>query len=190
MADPIDDIARVVPLPRSNPRWPSHQPSLRLEAYEISNPNGSGPDPSPPSAWLFQSNPLLYDLRGALRSLTEQAWSVSRYAKRIRTGDRVYLWEAGRWGGIAAVGEISEVPRIRPEPVEQIPFARARDLFLKCRLRVGLRVLRVIEPLIARSAVLERPELGGLGILRCSRGTNFPLTRDQWHAMNLLIAED
>ena len=170
------------------------QPVLNCDQHTFSWPetggkNGSAPGSasSAPSAWLFQSNPLLYDLRGALRSLTDQVWSVSRYAKRIAAGDRVYLWEAGRWGGIAAVAEISETPRVRPEPQEQIPFARASHLFARDRLRAGLKILRVIEPLVARSAVLERPELRELGVLRCPRGTNFPLTWDQWHVVNSMV---
>src|ERR1700722_10446111 len=122
-----------------------------------------------PNAWLFQSNPVLYDLRGALRSLKEQVWSVSRYAREIRTGDRVYLWEAGREGGIVGLAEISEAARLQPEPPEQLRFARIPEAFATDRVRCRLRILRVIEPVIARQTVVSWPELNRLGVLRCSR---------------------
>lgn len=139
------------------------------------------------NAWLFQSNPVLYDLRGALQSLKEQVWSVTRYAKEIRTGDRVYLWEAGRQGGIAGVAEISEPARVQPEPPEQLPYARVAETFAGDRLRARLSVLSVIEPVIPRQSIISNPELRTLGVLRCSRGTNFRLSIDQWHALNGLV---
>jgi hypothetical protein len=158
-----------------------------------SNGHGSPPEQSPltslpgRSAWLFQSNPALYDLRGALVSLREQVWSVSRYAKEISIGDRVYLWEAGRQGGIAGVAEITEPPRVQPEPPVQHPFARVPQAFAGERPRTRLGILSVIDPVISRQSIVCSPELCGLGVLRCSRGTNFRLTVDQWQALNSLI---
>lgn len=139
------------------------------------------------NAWLFQSNPLLYDLRGALGLLREQVWSVSRFSKEIRTGDRVYLWEAGRRGGIAAVAEIREPARPQPEPTEQLRFARDAGAFAGDRLRARLRILQVIDPVIPRQSVASNPELSALGVLRCSRGTNFRLSLEEWQALNDLI---
>jgi hypothetical protein len=158
--------------------------------------NGSQKDrssfrpPLPRNAWLFQSNPVLYDLRGALCSLREQVWSVSRYAKEIRTGDRVYLWEAGRAGGVAGIAEIAEPTRLQSEPPEQLPFARVPAAFAAERPRARLRIRRVLDPVIPRQSILSNPELSGLGVLRCARGTNFRLHLDQWQALNALIACD
>lgn len=140
-----------------------------------------------PNAWLFQSNPVLYDLRGALHSLKEQVWSVSRYAKKIRTGDRVYLWEAGQRGGIAGVAEIIEPAHLRSEPPEQLPFARVAEAFAGDRVRTKLRILRVIEPVIARQSIVSRSELSALGVLRCSRGTNFRLSGEESKALDSMI---
>jgi hypothetical protein len=146
-----------------------------------------GLDGKTPGAWLFQSNPVLYDLRGALRSLAEQVWSVSRYAKEIRTGDRVYLWEAGSQGGIAAIAEIIEPASLQPEPPEQIKFARVAEAFHGERLRARLRILQVIEPVLDRKSIVTCPGLNELALLRCPRGTNFRLTLNEWHALNGLI---
>jgi hypothetical protein len=140
-----------------------------------------------PNAWLFQSNPVLYDLRGALRALKEQVWSVSRYAKEIGTGDRVYLWEAGLGGGIVGLAEISEPTRLQSEPQEQLPFAKVAEAFVGERVRTKLRILSVIEPVIARQTILSCQELATLGVLRCSRGTNFRLSREEVTMLDGLI---
>jgi hypothetical protein len=159
------------------------------ELEENGRRNAASTVVSPPTrnAWLFQSNPVLYDLRGALRSLKEQVWSLSRYAKEVQTGDRVYLWEAGREGGVAGVAEIAEPGRLQPEPPEQLPFARVAETFAGDRIRARLKILRVIEPVIPRREIIASAELRGLGVLRCSRGTNFRLSLDQWQALNSLI---
>jgi hypothetical protein len=147
------------------------------------------PDGEVRKAWLFQSNPDLYDLRGALRSLREQIWSVRRFAKEIRLGDRVYVWESGRRGGIVGLAEVSESPRLQSEPREQVPFIKNPEIFAGDRLRVKLRILRVIEPAIARQRVLSRQDLASLGVLRCARGTNFRLSEGEARGLEDLFQQ-
>jgi hypothetical protein len=120
--------------------------------------------PAARNAWLFQSNPTLYDLRGALHSLNEQVWTVSRYAKEVQAGDRIYFWEAGRNGGVAGVAVVTEPARLQPGPLEQLSFARVAEAFAGDRTRARLKVLRVIEPIIPRQAIVACTELGGLGV--------------------------
>jgi len=52
------------------------------------------------NAWIFQANPGIYDIRGAIDALTVQSWSVTQFKKLIKTGDTVYIWESGSDGGI------------------------------------------------------------------------------------------
>jgi hypothetical protein len=112
---------------------------------------------------------------------------VSRYAQEVRVGDRVYFWEAGRNGGVAGAAEIMEPARLQPEPPEQFPFARVTQAFAGDRIRVRLKVLSVIEPVLPRQEIVACTELSELGVLRCSRGTNFRLSLGQWQALNRLI---
>jgi hypothetical protein len=141
------------------------------------------------SAWLFQSNPVLYDVRGALRALKEQVWSISRYAKEIKIGDRVYIWEAGRRGGIVGLAEVSEPAHLQAEPPEQLPFAKDAEAFAGNRFRAKLRILRIIEPLITRQAILSYQELASLDVLRCSRGTNFRLSQEETEVLDDLTGK-
>lgn len=133
------------------------------------------------NARLFQSNPALYDLRGALGSLEEQEGPVSRYAKEIGIEDWVYLWEAGR-PGASRKWRRSARPLARRR--SSGPFSMDADAFAGDRLRAGLTVLGVIEPAIPRESIVSSLELRAFGVLRCSCGTTFRLSRDQWQAGN------
>lgn len=101
----------------------------------------------------------------------------------------MYLWEAGREGGVAAVAEISEPPRLLPEPSAQLPFARVAAAFAGDRARARLRILTVIEPVIPRRSIVSNPDLQELGVLRFPRGTNYRLSLDQWQALNSLVQD-
>ena len=50
-----------------------------------------------------------------------------------------------------------------------------------------LRMLKRIEPVISRKYLLSRPELVGLSILRCARGTNFRATHEQAAALQKVV---
>lgn len=192
MGDSVLYVVSIRQIPFMEPDE-ERQGNVMLQRPEVTE-NGSSrppavatPTQAARNAWLFQSNPVLYDLCGALRSLREQVWSASRYAKEIRSGDRVYLWEAGPQGGVAGVAEITEPARLQPEPPEQLPFARVTDAFAGDKVRTKLRILSVLEPVIPRQAIVSNPGLKELGVLRCARGTNFRLSVDQWQALNGLI---
>ena len=103
--------------------------------------------------------------------------------KEIKIGDRVYLWECGPRGGIIGLAEVAETPRIQAEPIEQLPFIRESEKFAGDQLRVKLRMVKRIEPVILRKYLLSRPELASLSILRCARGTNFRVTHEQAAAL-------
>ena len=85
------------------------------------------------------------------------------------------------------MAEVAEAPRIQPEPAEQLPFIREPEKFAGDQLRVKLRMLRRIEPVISRKYLLSRPELAGLSILRCARGTNFRVTHEQAAALQKVV---
>ena len=112
---------------------------------------------------------------------------VQQFEKTIKPGDRVYLWECGPRGGIIGLAEVAEAPRIQPEPAEQLPFIREPEKFSGDQLRVKLRMLKRIEPVISRKYLLSWPELAGLSILRCARGTNFRVTHEQAAALQKVV---
>src|SRR6266404_2079400 len=115
------------------------------------------------------------------RDSSHQArWRLGRQWNRppqSKLGDRVYLWESGPRGGIIGLAEVSEPPRIQPEPKEQLLFIRNGEKFQGDRLRVKIRLLKLIEPAIQRTYLSSRAEFATLSILRRPRATNFRVTR-------------
>jgi hypothetical protein len=122
-----------------------------------------------------------------MRSVQQPVCLVQQFGKAIKPGDRVYLWECGPRGGIIGLAEVAEAPRIQPEPAEQLPFIRETEKFAGDQLRVKLRMLKRIEPVISRKYLLSWPELAGLSILRCARGTNFRVTHEQAAALQKIV---
>lgn len=147
---------------------------------------GVSSSPEELASWIFQANSKFSDV-SALRSLPEPVCLVHQFKKQIKRGDRVYLWECGRRRGIIGLAEVLESPRIQPEPLEQLRFVRDSERFAGDRLRVKLRLLKVIAPIIDRKYLLSRPELANLSILRCPRGTNFPVSREEAKIMGALV---
>jgi hypothetical protein len=141
-----------------------------------------------PKTWIFQSRRRWFQLGSAVRQLPEHVWNVSRYGKEIHVGDRVYLWEAGVGGGILAVAEVMELPRVQVEPEAQLSFVHEGRPFAGERLRVKLRVTQLLEPTIERKYLQSRPEFAGLSILRNARGTNFRVSPED--ASRLAIISD
>jgi hypothetical protein len=126
-------------------------------------------------------------VKGAVLSLEEPVCLVHQFSKEIGPGDRVYLWECGPRGGIIALAEVAEAPRSQPEPAEQLPFIRERERFAGDRLRVKLRIVKRIAPAVSRTYLMSRPELAGLSILQCARGTNFRVTPEQAEVLDKVV---
>ena len=145
--------------------------------------------PALPRAWIFQASPKFSNVKGAVRSVEEPVCLVHQFGREIKPGDRVYLWECGPRAGIIAFAEVVEAPRVQPEPAEQLPFIREGEKFAGDQLRVKLRIRKQISPVIPRTYLLSRPELAGLTILRCARGTNFRVTEEQAAVLDKIVGE-
>jgi EVE domain len=142
-----------------------------------------------PKTWIFQASPRFSNVKGAVLSIEEPVCLVHQFRKEIGPGDRVYLWECGPRAGIIALAEVAEAPRSQPEPAEQLPFIRESEKFAGDRLRVKLRIVKRIAPAISRTYLMSRPELAGLSILRCARGTNFRVTPEQAEVLDKVVKE-
>lgn len=84
------------------------------------------------AAWIFQANPNLFDLAGAVASLKELVWEARQHADQIEPGHTAFLWQTGKGGGLLARGTILTAPAMIPLPGRQT--RRAGD--------VGSRTLR------------------------------------------------
>ncbi|MBU3748851.1 MAG: EVE domain-containing protein [Mycobacterium sp.] len=140
--------------------------------------------------WIFQANPKHFDLVAYLDAPSTElgavdSWSVRRYEDQIRDGDIVLLWSAGKSAGIYGVGTIVgstyDRPRQEWESDDAPDIGRAIDYRLDRAF---------VDRPILRSDLLQDPVLKGLSIIRQPNGTNFPVTPEQWAALQPLLRDD
>jgi len=138
--------------------------------------------------WIFQANPQVYDVRGAIRKLSQIAWTVSRHKDEIAPGDRVYLWESGPQGGIVGVARVVAQVSTGPMPTDDVTFWKKEpektDLD---KAWVQLRILGIIEPVLERAQIASKPELSNLRILRQPQGTNFVVQKKESEVLESLL---
>ena len=134
---------------------------------------------APTRTWIFQANPKLYDIDGALSHLTEMTWQVSAYNDQILPGDEVFLWKSGDEAGVVAEATVLTPPSIMESSEEERRFAHDTEKFAGSQRRVRLRIDAVIKPPLSRDVVRADVRLADLSIVKFSQGTNFAVTPEQ-----------
>jgi MoxR-like ATPase len=137
--------------------------------------------------WLFQANPNLFDLQGAIRDLDGFTWTTRQHAREIHAGDRAYLWQSGPNAGILATARISTEPNLQDNSDSKM-FELVPGTFDKEEMRVTVEVEDVLEPPLTRAEIQENPKLASLQILRIAQQTNFPVTPEEAEELDRLIA--
>jgi MoxR-like ATPase len=146
-------------------------------------------EPVEERSWIFQANPDIYDLSGALDELSEINWTVRQHADDIHAGDKVFLWESGPNAGVLAKAEVLTEPATLSEDEREKKFYVDEEKFEETSPRVRLRIELVFPDRIRRETLQGHPVLSSLSILRAPQGTNFPVTPEQAMALEELIPE-
>ena len=130
-------------------------------------------EPSQYSAWIFQGNPKLYDVIGAVEGKQVVTWAVNQYQQRIKKGDRAYLWVSGQDAGIVATGTILDDPREHePDPLD--PYPRVETWRNEPYLAVDIRINRKLtESRVLRSVLLADERTRRMGVLTFPSATNY-----------------
>ena len=132
------------------------------------------------SAWIFQANPQLYDIKRAVRELSDISFSVRVHKEKLQPGDIAYLWQSGPEAGLIAVATVTTTPEfIEDNLSDRVYFLKEDALNYGEEWRVNLHIDRVLEDPISRSAFVEHPVLSKSTIIRAPQGTNFLLTREE-----------
>ncbi|QRM36056.1 MrcB family domain-containing protein [Microvirga sp. VF16] len=160
-----------------------------LQGYEISLAQNTQELPSAKQSWIFQGNPKLFDMDGAIKSLTEVTWTVPEKGKRPNIGDSAFLWRAGRDAGIIATATvISEASQIENGP-EELPYLIDTDRFAGPKLRVRIRIDQRLSTTLLRSTIAAEPRLSDLMILRFANYSTFSLPQNHAEALRELLVE-
>ena len=137
--------------------------------------------------WLFQANPKIFDVRGACKELAELRFDVRQSQGQVSKGDRVYLWESGAEGGIVGVGEILTQPGQLPFPRSEEPFVRDKSKLSSTVPAVRIQLEAVLDPVLSRDAIRTEPGLEGLGVLKFSQATNYPVSEQEDAILRRLV---
>jgi len=137
--------------------------------------------------WLFQGNPKYYRVAEAIRDLNEMTWIVTRYARDIVAGDEALIWASGKDGGIYAMAEVTQPPRVIAEGAQEGGRWISSDRREGTK-RVMIRFVRKLQDQpVGRERVLGDPPLSGLAVLRQPNATNYKVTPEQWQRVQELI---
>jgi predicted RNA-binding protein with PUA-like domain len=129
--------------------------------------------------WLFQANPDRFDLDSYLNAEANLTWTARQGYKKMNLGDRVFIWRASgiiskSISGIVASGEITELPKRRPEDAVAVQYWK-KGTPPEDELRVRLEINKVANrnQLLKRDWLKEDPILRDLPTIRFSNATNF-----------------
>jgi hypothetical protein len=194
----LPEEKRVFPIPRGKGGiepariWYADEPEDEGYKNRVLDYIASGGEDVPPNpaahSWIFQANPLFFNITEAVETLKTMSWLVSRYKERIGPGDHLYLWRCGDDAGIVATGTVLSEPAPLPENEEELAFAVQPEKFKGTETRVSLSIDQVVRPALLKADLKGDPRLTGLSILNTSQGTNFPVSEDEATALDELIA--
>ena len=140
------------------------------------------------SAWIFQANPKIFDIDGALASLDEMTWTVKDQAARAAVGDLVFIWRSGPGGGVVALATITERASVRESLPDEAEFTIDKESLGGARPRIVLRIDRRLPEPLLRTTIASEPRLQDLLILRFANYGTFKVSSD--HAATLMRLVD
>ncbi|CAM3358975.1 EVE domain-containing protein [Zobellia roscoffensis] len=131
--------------------------------------------------WLFQGNPAIYDIAGALKEGHLQSWKVATHKDRITVGDKVIIWQTGSQSGCYALAEVTSEVGFFQEESEELQHYKNLQSVGEVE-RVKLKILRSF----AEKPILSS-QLKGLSefsnFKAGNQGTNFTATKEEFNTI-------
>lgn len=138
------------------------------------------------SIWIFQSNPKYYDIMKAINELDTISWRITQYQKKIKKGNKVYIWISGTGGGLAASGTILSDPENRKWETDE--YTLSEKLHKDKYLAVDIHLERKFtDSIIERSLLLNDKRTQNLEVLLYPNATNFKVTKEQDEVIESII---
>jgi 5-methylcytosine-specific restriction endonuclease McrBC GTP-binding regulatory subunit McrB len=141
-----------------------------------------------PNYWVFQANPTIYNITGALKAGILKTWMVNQYKKDIQIGDKIILWVTGENAGIYALATVtSPLYKIKEDDDEYEFYIDKSQMGETDRVRLRLDYNLVEKPILKKQ-VLSTDNLKDLK--QGKPGTNFPATKLQYDTILNIIQMD
>ena len=133
-------------------------------------------------AWIFQGNPIRFDIDDYLNRYTYIYWSAPKQRAQMQIGAPCIIWRAGSLAGAVAIGRIAEAPKMLskvnfPECMGDDLWTAKQDEPSTYKVGIELDEVRLDEEAgcIPRSVFLSNPQLQNSLIIRSPQGTVFRL---------------
>ena len=137
-------------------------------------------------SWIFQANPSVFDLAGALQHRKSIRWDVRRYKSEIHKGDTAYLWLSGPKGGLLARGIVAADPAKLPDSPEEAVYSPTPQAEATNALQVDVEIAKIYSQPITRDDCLGHPILRSMSLIQQPQATNFRLTPEEAKALEAL----
>lgn len=162
---------------RKNTDLPFYQ--LSHDAWQWSNTQEKN------NYWIFQGNPDLYDISGAIQNGQLTNWSVKAHKSKITEGDKVIIWATGKESGVYALAEVSsEVYDGMNNEQEQSYYTNGDKNEPTSRVDITITHDLSTKP-IFRSEIDKHKELGKMKV--GSQGTNFSAKKDEYEMLKRIV---
>ncbi|MGD9714958.1 MAG: EVE domain-containing protein [Thermomicrobiales bacterium] len=122
-------------------------------------------EPDGGNYWLFQANPKTWgNFAAELSSMNigdSSTWSVAQHKSEIASGDKIFLWQAGKDGGLLGLGRLINDPYASAEDVDH--------------LWVDWELVRLIDPPITLAQLKDDLILRKMAHVKFAQKTNYPV---------------
>ncbi len=136
--------------------------------------------------WVFQGNPKIYDIVGALNDNELNAWRVKAHEDKIKQGDKIILWVTGKEPGCYALAEVtSEVFEGLDEEPELKYYTENSVNEVAKRVKIKITHNLANNP-ITKEQIESEAELADLKV--GNQGTNFVATKEQYDTLLDIIS--
>ncbi|HEY3370609.1 MAG TPA: EVE domain-containing protein, partial [Prolixibacteraceae bacterium] len=132
--------------------------------------------------WIFQCDPKKYEIKEALEDQdvkNEFHWKVKQHRQEIAKGHFGMMWISGRSAGIYAITELISNPGEFNESEAEKKYWKDPADEEGIQYRVKMRLIDCIVPL-TKEKIKNTPGLESLKIITMPRGTNFPVSTEEW----------
>jgi hypothetical protein len=136
------------------------------------------------ATWIFQANPNLYNIHTSLAVEAEEFWNCNQHHSKIKAGDRVLIWISGKKAGVYALGKVMTNPVMRPDSARGQQYWTDPETGRRERPRVKVKYEKIfLDKPLYREFLQCDPDLWNLSIFAQSMGTNFPVSEEEWRAL-------
>lgn len=138
--------------------------------------------------WVFQGNPKVYNVEGAIKDKILKTWSVKTHKEAIKIGDKVILWVTGNKAGCYALAEVTSEIIERKDDESEIEYyldIRSNEVISRVSIKIthDLTSYPILKEQIQDLEVFKSFKGG-------NQGTNFKSTKKEYDSMLKLIGEN